>query len=171
MTVRGMHRLFGLTGLLAVALVAACTGDIGETEIPGPTGGASPPAPGGTPTPGGPSKPGGPANPGTAPGSPEGASTADFPVATPSPVVRMLSRRELGNAIEALVGFRPAALGDLPADKHDLVYDRVVEAQTVSSLHEDAFESIANQIADGLLAKDLGAVVPACAPKAALPAD
>jgi hypothetical protein len=82
----------------------------------------------------------------------------------------MLSRRELGNAIQALVGQRPAALGDLPADKHDLVYDRVVEAQTVSSLHEDAFEAIADQIADGLLAKDLGAVVPACAPKSALPA-
>src|SRR5262245_35433998 len=49
----------------------------------------------------------------------------NFPAETASPVIRLLSRRELGNAIEALVGFRPASLDTLPVDKTDLVYDRV----------------------------------------------
>lgn len=83
----------------------------------------------------------------------------------------MLSQRELGNAFEALLGFRPAALSQLPTDKHDLVYDRVVESQTVSSLHEDAFAAIADEVADKLLAKDLADVSPTCKPAAALGTD
>ncbi len=85
--------------------------------------------------------------------------------------MRLLSQRELGNAIEALVGFRPQALAQLPTDKHDLVYDRVVDAQTVSSLHEDAFEAIADEIADKLLASDFSNVVASCAPASALGTD
>jgi hypothetical protein len=96
---------------------------------------------------------------------------ADIGKNPPSSAVRMLSQRELGNAFEALLGFRPAALSQLPTDKHDLVYDRVVEAQTVSSLHEDAFTAIADEVADKLLAKDLADVAPTCAPSGALGTD
>src|SRR5262245_29895720 len=62
-----------------------------------------------------------------------------FPAGEASVTMRRLSRRELGNAVEALIGVRPDALGDQSPDKDDLVYDRVVEAQTVSALHEEGF--------------------------------
>jgi hypothetical protein len=154
--------------LLALGLQGACMGDIGATDAEDGVG----PAPSSGST-GGTANTSNPANATSPRGPAAGAPTPtiDLPTDPASSVVRMLSRRELGNAIEALVGFRPTALGDLPADKHDLVYDRVVEAQTVSSLHEDAFESIADQIADGLLAKELATVAPACAPKGTLAAD
>jgi hypothetical protein len=150
-------------------------GDIGATDtddgVSVGVGGGAGPSSGTSGSTGSKGSTAGPSSP-ASPGAPAaGAPTIDLPTDPASSAVRMLSRRELGNAIQTLVGFRPTALGDLPADKHDLVYDRVVEAQTVSSLHEDAFQAIADQIADGLLAKDLSTVAPACAPKATLPAD
>src|SRR5262245_35275295 len=89
----------------------------------------------------------------------------------PSSVVRLLSRRELGNAIEALVGFRPDALDMLPADNTDLGYDRIVESQTISSLHEDAHIAIADEIAERLLQDELATVTADCTPTGALDTD
>ncbi len=103
--------------------------------------------------------------PGAGPGTP-----AELP-GEPSTVVRLLSRRELGNAIEALVGIRPDALDQLPADNTDLGFDRIVESQTISSLHEDAHAAIADEISAHLLSEDLAAITPACAPASALPND
>jgi hypothetical protein len=162
-----------------LALTAACNGQIngsnGTTDITDPAGSA-----GAGPGPTQPNPDGGPPiTNGTGNGGASGTTAmpgqvdlaADIGKNAPSPVVRMLSQRELGNTYEAVLGFRPAAISQLPTDKHDLVYDRVVEAQTVSTLHEDAFTAIADEVADKLLAKDLSAVVPSCAPAAALGTD
>ncbi|HWB74442.1 MAG TPA: DUF1595 domain-containing protein, partial [Nannocystaceae bacterium] len=89
----------------------------------------------------------------------------------PSSVIRLLSRREVGNAIAELVGFRPDALAMLPADNTDLGYDRIVESQTISSLHEDAHIAIANEIAERLLEDELATIAPDCAPAGALDVD
>jgi len=142
----------------ALAVLTSCTGHIGSTTASGDTQGAGD-NPSGMPT---------TTDPGTAGASKNWENLASDP---PSSVVRLLSQRELGNAIEELVGFRPQALSQLPVDKHDLVYDRVVDAQTISSLHEDAFEAIADEIADKLLANDFSKVVASCAPASALGAD
>jgi hypothetical protein len=163
-----------------LTLAAACNGQItGPTQDDpaGSAGAGSGPSSGNAGTPntnvvvpgGGNTGSAGTGGSGSTPGQVDLA--ADIGKNAPSPVVRMLSQRELGNTYEALLGFRPAALSQLPTDKHDLVYDRVVESQTVSSLHEDAFTAIADEVADKLLAKDLSAVAPSCAPAAALGAD
>lgn len=89
----------------------------------------------------------------------------------PSSVIRLLSRRELGNAIEALVGFRPDALAMLPSDNTDLGYDRIVESQTISALHEDAHIAIADEIAERLLQDELATITPECTPSGALDVD
>jgi hypothetical protein len=163
-----------LSCLAAAALVAACNGRIsggpvGET----PAGAAG--AGTGAGTAGQSAPPAGTGGGGLGGAGTNGAGTvdlaADLGTTPPSSVVRMLSQRELGNALEALVGFRSQALSQLPADKHDLVYDRVVESQTVSSLHEDAYEAIADEVADKLLANELADVAPACKPAAALGTD
>jgi hypothetical protein len=152
-----------------VATVSACNGRIsGGASATGAAGaGANPPATG--------VAGGGAVGVAVSGGAGTGGGNVDLAAALAdtkaSSVVRMLSQRELGNALEALVGFRPASLSMLPSDKHDLVYDRVVESQTVSSLHEDAFEAIADEIADKLLANDLADVATSCKPAAALGTD
>src|SRR5262249_48753145 len=162
-----------LSCFAAAALLAACNGKISGGAGASPGG---PPATGtgaagmGAP-PNGAAGAGGGAGLGAAGTGGNVDLAADLAGTMPSSVVRMLSQRELGNALEALVGFRPQALAQLPADKHDLTYDRVVEAQTVSSLHEDAFDAIADEGADKLLANDLAGVVPSCKPAAALGTD
>jgi hypothetical protein len=106
---------------------------------------------------------------GTIGGIPQGDPGADpidgslsFATERASATVRRLSIRELGNALESLTGLRPDALSALPADKLDYIYDRIVEAQTVSSLHEDAFAKLADEVTDRLLAGAIGGLVPAC---------
>src|SRR5580765_2789532 len=157
-----------LSCIAAAALVAACNGKITGSSSGAASGVGSPGAAGASAGSAGQNAP----PTGAAGGIGNGAAgtggnvdlAADLAATAPSSVVRMLSQRELGNALEALVGFRPTALAMLPADKHDLVYDRVVESQTVSSLHEDGFEAIADEIADKLLASDLAGVAPSCKP-------
>jgi hypothetical protein len=50
----------------------------------------------------------------------------------------------------------------IPADSQTFLFDRVVETQTVSDLHNRAFEAMAEDIATRLLAGALGQLVPAC---------
>jgi Protein of unknown function (DUF1588)/Protein of unknown function (DUF1592)/Protein of unknown function (DUF1595)/Protein of unknown function (DUF1585)/Protein of unknown function (DUF1587) len=168
-----------LLALAAAAFGAACHGQISGGQGPAASGSGSGVG-GGGPSVSGVAGGGGPSVSGVGGGGQPNVSGAggvgvdigdSLPANAPSSVVRMLSQRELGNAIQALIGVRPQALSQLPADKHDLVYDRVVESQTVSSLHEDAFEAIADEVADKLLANDFGGVVPSCTPAAALGTD
>jgi hypothetical protein len=143
-----------------VALLGACTGQIGTTA----------PEQGARNQNGEPGTPGSPVS-GSDPMTGASPAWATLSTNAPTSVVRLLSQRELGNAIETLVGFRPQSLSSLPADRHDLVYDRVVDAQTISSLHEDAYEAIADEIADKLIASDFASLVPSCKPAAALGTD
>jgi hypothetical protein len=77
--------------------------------------------------------------------------------------VRRLSREEIGNAIESLVGVRPAALAQIPGDKQDHAYDRVAQSQTVTVAHLEAFAALADELATALTPARLGSSVPACA--------
>jgi hypothetical protein len=80
----------------------------------------------------------------------------------PGPI-RRLSREEIGNAIESLLGLRPAALVQIPGDKQDHAFDRVAQAQTVTAAHLEAISAIADELAGALTAEKLAALAPACA--------
>src|SRR6187549_3595315 len=97
-------RMIGIA--LGAAALAACNGQIGSTAAERGTGESTRPGdPGITVGPNGPEMPG------------ASSAWADLATTAPSSVARLLSQRELGNALEVLVGFRPQALSDLPADK------------------------------------------------------
>lgn len=146
---------------LAALLASACLGAIDEMDAPADPA-DEPSSPIGSPgqpadrTSGGP-----PASPGAAP-PPEGVAPA---------LVRRLTTTELGNAFQALVGFRPAALGQIPKDGRGHLFDRVAQGQTVTLSHLEAFLAVADEVADRLTPQRLGTIVPACATSSALPAD
>ena len=79
----------------------------------------------------------------------------------PSPI-RRLSREEIGNSIESLLGLRAEAAAQIPADKQDHAFDRVAQSQTVTVAHLEAFAAIADELAMVLTPTRLGAIVPAC---------
>jgi len=68
-----------------------------------------------------------------------------------SAAIRRLSVHELGQTLEATVGFRPAALEQFPPDGLTFSYDRVVNAQTFSRSHLDAYAAIASEVAVRLM--------------------
>lgn len=91
--------------------------------------------------------------------SPDGYAV---PVA-PAPAVRRLGARELARTYEAVVGFVPEALGQVPSEPRDFTFDRIVNAQTVSSVHAEAYDAAAREAADALMAeRRLDALTPAC---------
>ncbi len=72
-----------------------------------------------------------------------------------SAAIRRLSVHELGQTLEATVGFRPAALEQLPPDGLTFSFDRVVNAQTFSRSHLDAYGAIASEVAVRLMGERL----------------
>jgi hypothetical protein len=77
--------------------------------------------------------------------------TGDGP-ATSSSSTRRLSVAELRNSYQSLLGVMPTALDDVPPDSLGLTFDRVVNAQTVSAAHLDAFAAAAREAAELLVA-------------------
>jgi hypothetical protein len=69
-----------------------------------------------------------------------------------SSVVRRLSRVELANTFRSLFGEVPAALDAIPLDSQGLTYDRMVDAQTISPAHLDAFSAVVEELSTMLLA-------------------
>ena len=69
---------------------------------------------------------------------------------------RKLTTRELANTFTAAVGFVPSALDRLPADR------RLVEGQSVTSIHEEAYTALANEIHTSLMQDRLTPLVPGC---------
>lgn len=68
-----------------------------------------------------------------------------------APSIRRLSPTELAHTYEALVGNVPEAMGQLPSGRLTYAFERVAESQTVSTLHVEALERIAQQAAADLL--------------------
>jgi hypothetical protein len=87
----------------------------------------------------------------------------------PSPM-RRLSVQEIRNSIPLVTGVDPQdALARLPPDALDAGYDRVAEAQTVSAVHLEAFDALADAVAEALITElRLDDLTPAC-PDAILP--
>lgn len=81
------------------------------------------------------------------PGESEGGGS----FAVPSTTTRRLSRRELGNTIEAVTGLRPASLAQLPPDSTGVAFDRVVDVQTMSDAHLRAYLAIGEELATTLV--------------------
>ena len=89
---------------------------------------------------------------------------------TPPPVVelrstamRLLSKRELQLTLQTLTSVTPEALELLPPDGSGHGFDRVVEGQTVSRPQADAWQAIAIEVADTLLAeRRLDEIAEAC---------
>jgi len=69
------------------------------------------------------------------------------------PSVRRLSTRELEHTYAAVVGMVPKALAQVPPDPRDFTFDRVVNAQTVSPRHAEAYDAAASEAADWLIAE------------------
>ncbi len=69
----------------------------------------------------------------------------------PSSAIRRLSVRELSNTLKQLVGASPQALEQLPPDSLSYSFDRVVNSQTMSPAHVDAYLAIAAETTDILL--------------------
>ena len=85
-------------------------------------------------------------------------------VTAPSGLTRRLSNYELARSLETLVGVRPDSLDRLPPDGLGNTFDRVVESQTVSRAHIDAFYDIATEVAETLVAEGLlDDLAPSCA--------
>ncbi len=80
----------------------------------------------------------------------DGADT-DANSDTGSSTVRRLSVRELGNSLEALTGVRPASLSRMPPDADDYTFGRVVNSQTVSRVHMEAMEAVADELTATLI--------------------
>lgn len=70
-----------------------------------------------------------------------------------SPRVRRLSNHELGNTLDALIGFRPEALAQIPPDQRTYGFDRMAAAQTISPVHLEAFTAVAEEVHRTLLAE------------------
>jgi hypothetical protein len=109
--------------------------------------------------------------PGARPTEPAGSATAPPEESAAPSWIRRLSAQEIGNAVEDIVGFRPAALAQLPRDKQDYSYDRVAQAQTVTAAHLEAFTAIAEEIAAWLTPPRLATLVRPCAAAQPLAAD
>ncbi len=69
----------------------------------------------------------------------------------PSTSVRRLSNHELGRSYLSLVGFTPGALETIPPDGLGYAFDRVVNGQTISRSHLDAFDAVAIEAATRLI--------------------
>jgi hypothetical protein len=148
----------------------ACTGDIIGDPGSSPRGDRediSSGAPGGpasnsSPTGGGAA--GTSSSPKTAPGTPlvDGVSPG---------TIRLLSTQELANALQAVLGFRPASLSRLPGDTRTNLFDRIAQDQTISPIQIEAFSAIADEIADWLTPTRLGALVKTCATTQSLGTD
>lgn len=96
-------------------------------------------------------------------GGDDAGDTGDGGPATTSSSTRRLSVAELRNSYQSLLGVVPTALDDVPPDSLGLTFDRVVNAQTVSAAHLDAFAAAAREAASMLVAsKTLDDVVPEC---------
>ncbi|MFO0746235.1 MAG: DUF1588 domain-containing protein [Myxococcota bacterium] len=88
----------------------------------------------------------------------------DYSIPTaPAPAVRRLGARELARTYAAVVGVVPEALGQVPPDPRDFTFDRMVNAQTVSGIHAEAYDAAAREAADTLLGeRRLDDLTPAC---------
>lgn len=96
--------------------------------------------------------------------APDAATPDDYtlPESLP-PAVRRLSTRELANTYRDLLGVVPSALGEVPPDPRDHTFDRVVNAQTVSLIHLEAYDRAAREAALALLAeRRLDDLAPTC---------
>ncbi len=71
----------------------------------------------------------------------------------PSSTIRRLSVTELTNTYERLVGFVPEAVSRIPPDSAGYGSDRVVNSQTISQSHLDAFAAAGSQAAFELVAE------------------
>ncbi len=86
------------------------------------------------------------------------------PVGTSSWTTRRLSVVELTNSYEAIVGLVPTSLSAAPPDSFGLTYDRLVNGQTVSQAHLEAFAASAREAAATLISEQrLDDVVAECA--------
>ncbi len=150
----------GMLAGVAAVFLASCVGSIGDSDsetAPAPSGsggeiGAKPgqPGTGNVPAPG----------PGNVPAGP-----VVWPAALPNrpAPIRLLSPQELANTFDAVLGFRPPGLGRLPQPVKAHLFDRVVQDQTVSLAHVEAFTAMADEVADWLTPEKLGSLVRACA--------
>lgn len=87
----------------------------------------------------------------------------------PSSAMRRLSVHELENTLQAVVGMVPEATERLPPDGLGYAFDRVVNSQTMSPAHLEAFSAIAAEVATTLIAdKRLDEVASSC-PDASVP--
>lgn len=102
---------------------------------------------------------------GGADGDPTGADDTggDAPPGASSSTTRRLSLVELQNTYAAVLGVVPPALTTAPPDSLGLGFDRMVNAQTVSPAHLDAFAAAARQAVAMLITEArLDDVVPVC---------
>lgn len=134
-------------------------------------GSSDEPTPGNTPTDGestdnqGPSPTPGTDSSGAPSGSPNppSSSSPNGPVTTPpdsvsqrlipSSTIRRLSVTELTNTYQRLVGFVPEGLSRIPPDSAGYGSDRIVNSQTISQSHLDAFAAAGSQVAFQLVAE------------------
>ena len=165
-----------LVSMLVVGLGGCISGSIGGEPAEGPAASGK----GGTSSTSSPTTTGGSASNGSLPGATGAASNtaangapAGLPGTGAAPaqpledgvggsLIRRLSREEIGNAVESLVGVRPAAVAQIPSDKQDFSYDRVAESQTVTLAHLEAFAALADELGTALTPAKLAPVVPAC---------
>lgn len=173
---------------IATALwVSACSGQIsgGPEGATAPDGAGSEPAPDvvsgqpdggepsedatsapdeGAPDPDAPAPDGGGAPPDGGP-SPDAdvVDPPDPPVEPDFGTTRRLSTHELRRSLKVLTGLEPAALGLMPPDSLGHAYDRVVDAQSLSRAHLDAYWEIATEVANTLIGTQaLDTLAPAC---------
>lgn len=95
------------------------------------------------------------------------ATDADTGTSGPPPVSSGVTRRlsivELSNALERLTGVIPETLSRLPPDSLGHSFDRVVNAQSMSRAHLDAYFDIATEVANTLIGdKLLDELTPEC---------
>ena len=64
---------------------------------------------------------------------------------------RRLSNQELKNTLKVLTGLEPTSLDLLPPESTNLSFDRIVESQTFSPAHLDAYFAIAREVAGRLV--------------------
>lgn len=90
---------------------------------------------------------------------------------TPSTTTRRLSNHEIALSIHALTGLQPAALSRLPPEGDGFVFDRIVNGQTISRPHIEAYMAIADEVVATLLAEQrLDDLADACADEILPPA-
>lgn len=80
-----------------------------------------------------------------------------------SRAIRRLSVRELRNSYRVLTGEVPGGLDSLPKDTLGHTFDRVVDSQSISSVHLDAFAKVAEEVATSLVVNGtLNRLAPSC---------